>query len=324
MHELGWAASSSGLEVVLHLGCETRPAWADEAMLGPLFAGHWHPESGERILGLLDVLIDQALTQATPRPLRIDWHLAERDFGSAEGRHRLRQLVQAAWRGSLVAFVCDRPRRPVILGKGLDRQHLAALSHVTLDLPALALRTGTGGSPEAFIGKLLSLVRLAVSAGVQKREFLRQHGRPERPAFLLDRAQLVLSLAGMDTILQGFFGNDAWQGPVLGFMQSLAERIDKVLAQETRTTHLRCVVSAPPLAPIASEIDWRAWLRFNGKIHALWGRGFAEIILSEEGTPDQAEIMELLHYAWKQTAVSQIVLQRMHTHTEQAEAGWKG
>ena len=74
--------------------------------------------------------------------------------------------------------IIDRAPYPVPLAEGVNRQHPAVLLQVGLHLPRLAVQTGTTADAGRFLNKLGSLARLALSAGVQKRAYLR------RPALL--------------------------------------------------------------------------------------------------------------------------------------------
>src|SRR5262249_22596442 len=154
-------------------------------------------------------LLDCGLTRSALRipqsALRVDWHLAERDFTPA-ARERLGRVARAALLGSEIAFVFDRPRRPLTLAEGGQRRHPAVLLAGGLDLPRLAALANeeqtlrpAGDSTGRFLEKLKSLARLALSAAVQKREFLRRHAE-ECPAlargFLLERARLVVAPVG--------------------------------------------------------------------------------------------------------------------------------
>src|SRR5260370_14053613 len=102
----------------------------------------------------------------------------------------------------------------------MDRQHSSVLMTVGLNLPRLADQQGVLGNPTKFLDKLGSLARLALSAGVQKREFLRRIGK-DRPAllrgFLLGRARLVAAPVGLESVVRAMTGEGVSQEVGLRF-----------------------------------------------------------------------------------------------------------
>src|SRR5262249_26532215 len=135
-------------------------------------------------------------------PFAIDWHLSERDFVAGSwSRARqglLESMVLAALGEYPVTFVFDRPRLPLSLGPGLDRLHSFLLMSVGVDLARLLEHIGNAEDTELFLRKLASLTRLAISAGVQKRHYLRETLHEDSPdrsflqrGFMLDRARLM-------------------------------------------------------------------------------------------------------------------------------------
>src|SRR5262249_54564203 len=119
---------------------------------GPLFAGAGGADA-ERLAGAADALFERLSGREA---LRIDWHLGERDFDPA-GRARLLGVVQRARSGAPVGLVFDRPRRPVALAEGLDRDHPAVLLAVGVSLPELARQPGAIGDPARFRTLLASV-----------------------------------------------------------------------------------------------------------------------------------------------------------------------
>ncbi len=306
VRELGWAARSLGLQVVLNLGSETAPDWAEDLAEGPLFANHRHAEDTERVRAHLDALLDLLLVQ---EELHLSWHLAERDFEEPEGRRRLARLVRRALSGAPVTFAIDRPRHPAVLGPGLDRSHSAVVQWVGLGLPALLQRLRAASEPEAFANKVMSLARLAVSGGVQKREFVRRHGRPDRPPFLLDRGHVAIHLLGLPETLAALFGPDPWaRSETPAFVLQLFRRLQETLDHEARHVHLSgllCETGGPTGTPLAA-VSGKARLRTLGRLHNVLGRGTAFVSHQKGDSPDPAEWIELLHHVWKQTAICQV------------------
>ena len=176
------------LHGIVNLNIAAPPSWAGDLAEGPLFAGQQRATLAEPLQHMKDELLMELLQPSHPIPcaavVRIDWHLGERDFGTEPARReRLQRLARLALDGAPLGFVFDRPRRPTALAEGVDRQHPAVLLTVGLHLPRLAEQPGIDGDPSKFLSKLGSLARLALSAGVQKREYLRRlerTGRAER------------------------------------------------------------------------------------------------------------------------------------------------
>ena len=52
--------------------------------------------------------------------------------------------------------------------------------------------------------------------------------------------------------------------------------------------------------------DAKARLAGAGRLHAAMGRGTASLSFEVDQTPEPATLIELLHFAWKQTAVQRI------------------
>src|SRR5262249_45906587 len=142
-------------------------------------------------------------------------------------------------------------RRPVLLGEGVDRQHPAVLMTVGVHLAQLAaeLERREKQPPDAgqFLDKLPSLARLALSAGVQKRNFLRRSDRPW-PTFLLDRARLVVTPVGLEAVTSCLTKSRIGDGGIgLDFARRVLQRLAEVLAADGRASQLDAVVDAANL-----------------------------------------------------------------------------
>jgi hypothetical protein len=203
------------LGAVVNLNGAAPPSWAGDAAGGPLFAEH-RPSPAEPAARFADDLAEEFLRPAEgAERVRIYWHLSEHDFGP-DAAGRLARMLRPALDGAPVVFVFDRPRRPVDLAEGMDRRHPAALLTVGVDLPRLADQPGVDGDPARFLRKLGSLARLALSAAVQKRDFLRRRkqagGPPLSAGFLLDRARLVVAPVGLDVVALRFTGEGLCAG----------------------------------------------------------------------------------------------------------------
>ncbi len=185
--------------VVVNLNAAQPPSWARQRGAGPLFADEANTDMPS--IGPWVDAMDEA--RSCPR-LRWDWHLQAHDFTIADRRRRLGQVARHALDGRPIAFVFDRPRRPVVLAEGMDRERPAVLMEIGLDLAAFLRLPGIAGDGEAFHQKLASLARMAVSAGAQKRKYLRRHaeGTHLGRGFLLDRARLAVVPLGLDAIVR--------------------------------------------------------------------------------------------------------------------------
>jgi hypothetical protein len=345
----------TGLQGIINLNSAAPPSWAGELAEGPLFAAQQRKPHSEQLCELADELakelfcfnysVGRISNPSYPSipfagAVRIDWHLGERDFAEDPAqRERLRQLARLALEGAPLAFVFDRPRRPTALAEGIDRQHPAVLLTVGLHLPQLALQPGIDGDPAKFLSKLGSLARLALSAGVQKREYLRRlersrsHPPADAPAltngFLLDRARLLVAPVGLDGVVHSFVQKGlSAGGTALDFARQIVQRLRDVLRQDGRTTHLDTCLDGPFCFHLGDSDDWpladnvaglTAWdtaaplkgqLRSAGVLHNIAEHGTMAQFLPEDKTPAPEQVAEWLHTAWRQTDVVRLRLIR--------------
>jgi hypothetical protein len=308
----------TGLEAVVNLNSATPPSWAGDLAAGPLFAGRRQPERA-RLSALADGLFEELLRAGPGANLRLDWHLGEADF-RPEGRDRLLRVV-AALEGGRIGLVFDRPRRPVALAEGMNRQHPAVLLAVGLNLPALARQPGMGRDPSAFLQRLGSLARLALSAAVQKRAFLRrqERGRPTAaPAlssgFLLDRARLMVVPLGLDAVVAELTGGQlAEGGAALDLARQVVLRLREVLRQDGRAVQMDACVDGPfdlalaeggdlaGLSPRDATAPARAQIRAAGALHSAAEHGTLALALPEEA--DAEQVAKWLRAAWQAEVV---------------------
>lgn len=338
----------TGLHGIVNLNSAAPPSWAGDLAAGPLFAAQQRAPHAEQMRERADELARELLQPSHSIPcagvLRIDWHLGERDFGSETAtRERLQRLAQLTLEDAPLSFVFDRPRRPTALAEGVDRQHPAVLLTAGLSLPRLAVQPGIDADPEKFLPKLGSLARLALSAGVQKREYLRRlersrpHPSASEPAltssFLLDRARLVVAPVGLDRVVHSFFNKGlSAGGAALEFGRQIAQRLRDVLRQDGRHAHLDTCLDGPfgfRLSEAGSGGDaWptdeetaglTAWdagaalknqLRSAGVLHGMADGGTAALFLPEDKTPSAEQVAEWLRTAWQQTDVVRLHLVR--------------
>jgi hypothetical protein len=345
----------TGLQGIVNLNSIAPPSWAGELAEGPLFAANQRTMHSEQLRELADELAKTLLHLARASPkagdLRIDWHLSERDFTTDSApRERLRPLAKLALEGASLAFVFDRPRRPAALAEGIDRQHPAVLLSVGLNLPQLALQPGIDGDPAKFLAKLGSLARLALSAGVQKREYLRNLERtrrrptPDAPAltsgFLLDRARLLVAPLGLDCVVHSFVKKGlSAGGAALDFAKQIVLRLRDVLRQDGRIAHLDTCLDGPfrfyfddtaergdgwPTAEnVAGLTGWdttaplKSQLRSVGILHGIAEHGTLALFLPEDEKLSPEQIVEWLRTAWQQTDVVRLRLIRTPIRSRQ-------
>jgi hypothetical protein len=308
--ELGRGLRVTGLTAVLNLNAATPPPWADDLAHGPLFA-QAEPVHRPGAAACLASLV------STDR-VRIDWHLSDSDF-APDKQHLLESVVRHALAGVPIAFTFDRPRRPVALAEGVDRNHPAVLTTIALHLPRLA---ELAGDPERFVQKLGSLVRLALSAGVQKRAFLRRRERertalvPEGPAitrgFLLDRARLIVAPVGLDAVVRTFTGHGlAAGGAALDLGRSIVRRLRAVATEDGGRIPLQTCIDGPAdfrldsalgvvgLTPWEPAATVREQLRGAAAVHAE--AGTLALFIPPDASP--ADAVDWLRTAWQRPEI---------------------
>jgi hypothetical protein len=261
--------------------------------------------------------------------MRIDWHLGADDFAGA-GRDRLLRVVRRALEGAPVGLVLDRPRRPVALAEGLDRAHPATLLVAGLHLPELARQPGMLADAGRFLARLGSLVRLALSAAVQKRDFVRREVRRQAATdvttgFLLDRARFVVAPVGLDEVVNLFTGwGLAGGGPSLDLGKQVVRRLAEVLRQDGRLAQMDACLdgpfagrlegdSAPGREDVAGLTPWgpgaglRGQLRAGGALHAVPEQGTLSLFAEGAGAE---EVADALAWAWRETGAVRLRLVR--------------
>jgi len=306
----------ANLRCVVNLNSAVPPPSEESLAMGPLFPGR-RAAGGKNGAGYLDSLLEQFLSaELDSLPLRVDWHLSDRDFGPAE-RKKLIRPIEKVLQGAPLHFVFDRPALPVPLAEGLDRQHAGALLAVHLHLPRLLEQTSSPIDVGLFLQKLVSLGRLAISAATQKREFLRRHAQ-RRPAltrgFLLERARLVVVPVGLGKTAHAITGQGLCTSTVAcDQARRLVQHLRTILLQDGRSYQLDTCVDSPaefwqqgsaidiglsgaePKAPVRDQ------LRAAGALHAAAKMGTATVFLPEERQPHVEEIVQWLDYAWQKT-----------------------
>lgn len=334
VRELAIGLRTTGLQAVVNLNGASPPFWAGDLAEGPLFAQQRRSARADDLAALADHLLDQLVEL---KEVRIDWHLGERDL-SNELDERLRRLARHALEGGALTFTFDRPRRPIALAEGIDRQHPAVLLTVGLNLPQLQSRLGnrqtTGNPAELFLKKLGSLVRLALSAGVQKRAFLRRHDR-SWPAFLLDRARLVVVPIGLEAVVRQLQGDGICGG--LDLPRRIVGRVREVLTHDGRACHLDCCLDAVPnihaestsshpqqtgVTPWDGSASVKQQLISAGELQDKGGQGTVTVLLPEAG-PGVEVMADLLRWTWRQTEIVRVRFLRAEHVRTQVLAPWE-
>jgi hypothetical protein len=326
LRELAVGLRATGLRAVVNVNSAVSPSWADDLAEGPLFAGARRPLDRQSVADLAGAFRDRLLRPgAALDRVRLDWHLGDRDF-RPPAAGRVPELARAALDGGGPAFVFDRPRRPVPLAEGIDRQHPAALLTVELHLPRLAEHVPAGADPlPTLLQKLGSLARLALSAAVQKRDFLRRHSQ-ERPAvtrgFLLDRARLVVAPVGLDAAVAALTGGSPWEGGAsLEFARQVVQRLGDVLRQDGQACRLETCLDGSRLAP-AAPADGKAQLRAAGALHAAADLGTAVVVLDPGSPPAPEQVADWLRWAWQHTDLARVRLVRPAAADRQLTVPW--
>ena len=319
--ELALGSRLTRLRAVVNLNCATPPSWAGGLAEGPLFAGQRTTPAPEQLATLTDGLAQEFLRPtASGDPPRINWHLSERDF-AAEAARRLATVAEFAVNGAAIRFVFDRPRRPIPLAEGLDRRHPAVLLTVGVHLPRLAEQSGVDGHSERFLKKLGSLARLALSAAVQKREFLRRQDC-FTSAFILDRARLVVAPVGLDAVVRKFAGTGLCSAG-LEFGKQIVQTLWDALRQGGGLTRLETCLDGPDdfrLGDVARTTETVAGLTAwddAAPVRSQWRAAGALHPIAEGGTlalfmPDNSaeKAAEYLHSVWKQSDVTRLQFRR--------------
>jgi len=343
LRSFGDLVRAAGRRAIVNMSCDLPPLWASESSTGPLFAGQARAGDPEEVAGLADAFLEQRIANS-PGNIRIDWHLGQRDFASpSTARHepRLPRLARLAVEKSILTLTFDRPRRPIALGEGLDRKHPAVLLAVALHLPRLLDFPGVRGQPEAFLGKMATLARLALSAAVQKRNYLRRQGKatgeaPDvRQGFLLERARLLIVPIGLEAAARALTGTGPEDKPGLDLARLMIERLRASLEEDGRRVNLdSCIdgltsfatdprlsfklggagdsntdslaVASPLVAGLtawAPNMPPRSQLRIAGNLHGAAAGGTAALFLPEDICRQPEAVADLLHFAWRQTDV---------------------
>jgi hypothetical protein len=289
--------------MIVNVACAELPAWGQARAAGPLFPA---PPSGNEVSHanqFLKTLLTLWPVDSAPAMRRLDWHVSAAALNAPS--ELLRTALNLALQEEAIAFVFDRPRRPLALAEGADRQHPAVLQEVGLNLATFLKRPGIDGDGTRFLEKLPSLARMAVSAGAQKRKFLRRQaeGTGLARGFLLDRARLAVFPLGLDSVVRTLTGKGAASSPLaLDCALRIVEVLVASLTQAGRLAHLETGLeseneAADPAQPALPQLQAAA------RVQTLTGRGTAWVRFPRDAEPTGESLLELLRYAGKRTDI---------------------
>ena len=335
-----------GCRAILNLHRQAGPGEFAAAFPGPLFTPPSASPSEEEMKKFGLALCDEVLKLPT-ETVRIDWHLAENDF-TDENLEHLNALVQRVASGQPVCFVFDRPRRQPRLAEGISDTHSAVLLSVGLHLPQLARQMGIPRSPERFLTKLVSLVRLALSAATQKRSYMRRlkevHPVLAR-GFFLEKARLILIPIGLDAVVGDLVGETCCSRSAapLAFACQILEKIRATLHEDGQALLLDAAIDSPLVddqfpstlhdLEKTTDPEHRAgvtvWenetplirqIGACGSLHEAARGGTALIRLPAMAVPSTDELVQALRHAWNKTNVLALrfVAEKRRLETESA------
>ena len=289
--------SVTGPRCVLNLNL-AEPAWASKRFDGPLFSG-WPSEVASERLDRVSLL---CLNHA--KGVRVFWHLSERDFAN-RGAERLHTAVETALAHGNVDFVFDRPRKPIVLGPGLNRDRPAVLGQIAMNLVRFVEHLGGGPiDRELYLRKLASLARFAKSAGRARQDFLRERGVARlREGFLLDRAAEVIVPMGVCAAARLVAGEAVSPDEVADLACESLRTIRTAL--ETDQPRIMTTAIDFPLDSdfgfVIDDLDLpvRKQLRLIAQLQAAADGGFVAVSLKRNAVSIVQEVSDLLRAAWR-------------------------
>jgi hypothetical protein len=292
---------TTGRTALINLHVASPPAWAHPGAQGPLFAPGIVSTAADQSTLVADLLF-QEIQQLGTRAARAEWHLSEVDF-TPENMPLLQNAIRHAVEGGGLGFTLDRPRQRLVLAPGVDRRHAAVLLDVGLDLRRFLGMSGVDHDARLLLEKLPSLARMAVRAGIQKRNFLRLRCA-DRPGlargFLLERARLVVVPVGLSQVVEDLLGHGmAGSALSLDLGLQIVETLQRTLHKEGLAANLEIALDGPDgeFPGFSGPLDSKQ-LHAAGALHGV--AGFGTVVLAESSAE---KLLALLSYAWKKTAV---------------------
>jgi hypothetical protein len=268
------------------------PGWATPLNMG-LFQEFQKEMESERLDRIAVYLLRHARNQS------IFWHLSDRDFRE-ERLPRLREIIARSTARDGVEFVFDRPKKPVVLGPGVDRRCPVALGMAAIDLPRFVDQLGGGPlDPELYLKRLGSLARFAKSAGHARQDYLRKRGRSQlREGFLLERAVQIVIPWGASESARKVLGANGEIETIATLARRSLQAIHDAMEQDqprAMATRIDSHVKASPLGELETESRLlpRQQLRFGDSINGMVGKG----CLKRTDSAGVNELPELLRSA---------------------------
>lgn len=319
IHGLFAALAGSRTSLAVQVATRLPPTWAQERALGPLFGREVREQDAEARWSFLSVLAEEWRREKPDFPFHIDWHIVPGDNYAAPLRTVWSNHLLEAVESGLVRFVFDRPKAPILLGEGMSRQHPGVLMEVGLHLDRFLRMPRIQGDAAVFLDKLPTLVRMAVTAGVQKRKYLRQHADPLRRGFLLDRSRLVLVPLGLRAVVQNLLGGDL---PASRFTQDLGRTILRQLQEtaqtESRQAHLEILLALPLDRQADPEGDL-GFLETYGELQNLAGEGPFNLQIPCEAKLSQETFFKILDFAAHKTGLMRLTWEKQKMQLKQME-----
>jgi hypothetical protein len=287
-------------QAILNIHAATPPVWATEISAGPLF-GSAQSFNEPQIRDACKAILSARLRdQLHPWHVwMINWHVQQADFENPYCHEVVKWLLTQTDHLEWLTFTFDRPRRPINLFWGLDRTCPAVCLHVGLQLADMLAYPGIDGDGKKFLAKLPSLARMAVSAGVQKRNFLRRKKPDFSREFLVDRARLVIEPWNLESVVKTIVGTTESE---LGFdaARQVLQVLRAAVAQAGQAAGLDVLVDFQPHCAIspANEAFWR----YVGGLSAVVD-SFVKVDLARLSAD---EIWNHLRQAWQTPGVTEV------------------
>ncbi|MBX9681545.1 MAG: hypothetical protein K2X38_22550 [Gemmataceae bacterium] len=230
----------------------------------------------------------------------LHWHLQEANLAEIPSSFGKRDDADD------LVFVFDRPRRGVSLAAGLARPSPAILLEAGLRLDRFAAMAGVDRDPTLLLDKLGSLVRMAVSAAVRKRAYLRKACGSLQRGFMLDRATLHLTPLGLDGAVQSVLGESLVRSALsLDLACRMADRLREIAAAESRKANLEIVLDSPHelQEPTCAQVETPLRMRIEswGQVHRRLGHGTAIVASSPE-----ISMADLIVWTWRKSDVGRL------------------
>jgi len=195
----------SGVLGVLHLNFPNPPLWFQSLNFSPLFQPQLQINK-EKVFHFTQAFLE-AWIETCPKSLKMHWHQVGDIDASLKSTFGYLSRNTKNWAFSQLA----KPTTPYLANKAVRN----VLDKIYLRLDRLAKACMRKGILHKFGNRLPSLVRLGISAGIQKRAFIRKIEIERRQneemkvnlgaGFLLEKARLVVSPKGLPELLENIF-----------------------------------------------------------------------------------------------------------------------